>query len=99
VVVVGNAVVPPGPVFALEGGVSGSNVSLSWAAPSVGTGPFQYRIEAGSGPGLANLANITVAGTTFSTAGVPPGVYYVRVRALGMAGVGPAGNEVVIAVQ
>jgi hypothetical protein len=98
-VVVGNAVVPPGPVFALEGGASGSTVSLSWAAPSVGSGPFQFRIEAGSGPDGANLATITVAGTTFTTAGVPPGVYYVRVRAVGAGGVGPASNEIVIAVQ
>jgi hypothetical protein len=99
VAVVGGAPVPPGPVFALSGGATGSTVSLEWAAPSVGTGPFQYRVEAGSAPGLSNLAALTVPSPSFSTAGVPPGIYYVRVRAIGAAGVGPAGNEIVVTVQ
>ena len=98
VVVVGSPVVPPGSPFALEGSVIGSTVLFSWGAPSIGTGPFQYVLEAGSGPGLANLAALAVGGTTFSTSGVPPGTYYVRVRASGPGGVGPAGNEVVVVV-
>ncbi len=97
-VVVGTPTVPPGPVYALEGSATGSTVSLSWGPPSVGTGPFQYRLEAGSAPGLANAAIIVVPGTTFSTAGVPGGIYYVRVRAVGAGGTGPASNEVVIVV-
>jgi hypothetical protein len=99
VAVVGSAVVPPGPVFGLEGSVTGSTVTLAWGAPSVGTAPFQYRVEAGSAPGLANLAALVVATPSFTTTGVPPGVYYVRVRAVGVGGVGPAGNEVVVVVQ
>jgi len=98
VAVVGGASVPPGPVFALSGSVTGSTVSLAWAAPSVGTGPFQYRVEAGSAPGLSNLATIIAAAPSFVTTGVPPGIYYVRVRALSASGVGPAGNEIVVVV-
>lgn len=98
VVVVGGAAVPPGPVFALEGSVSGSTVSLTWAPPSVGTGPFQYRVEAGGATGLSNLAAITVATPSFVTTGVPSGIYYVRVRAVSASGVGPAGNEIVVVV-
>ncbi|MCC7180538.1 MAG: hypothetical protein IT177_19320 [Acidobacteria bacterium] len=99
VAVVGSVAVPPGPVFALSGGASGSTVSLEWAAPSVGTGPFQYRVEAGSASGLSNLATLTVQAPAFVTAGVPPGIYYVRVRAITAAGVGPAGNEIIVVVQ
>jgi hypothetical protein len=98
VVVVGSAVVPPGPVFGLESTVTGSSVSLEWGAPSAGTGPFQYRVEAGSAPGLSNLASLVVATPSFVTSGVPSGVYYVRVRALSAAGTGPASNEIVVAV-
>lgn len=98
VAVIGSPVVPPGPVFGLESAVAGSTVSLSWGTPSVGTGPFQYRVEAGSAPGLSNLASVVVATPAFSAGGVPPGVYYVRVRALTAAGVSPAGNEVIVVV-
>jgi hypothetical protein len=98
VAVVGGALVPPGAVFALSGSVTGSTVSLSWAPPSIGTGPFQYRVEAGSAPGLSNLATIVAPSPSFVTAGVPPGVYYVRVRAISATGVSPAGNEIVVVV-
>lgn len=98
VAVVGSPVVPPGPAFGLQGTVSGSTVSFTWGAPSVGTGPFQYVLEAGSASGLANLANAGVASTAFVVPGVPPGIYYVRVRAVGAGGTGPASNEVVIVV-
>ena len=97
--VVGTPVVPPTSPFGLEAVVAGATVTFNWAAPSTGTGPFQYRLEAGTAPGLANLGNLTVAGTSLSAPGVPPGIYYVRVRAVGAGGVGPAGNEVTVVVQ
>jgi hypothetical protein len=59
---------------------------------------LQYRVEAGSAPGLSNLASLVVATPSFVTSGVPSGVYYVRVRALSAAGTGPASNEIVVAV-
>jgi hypothetical protein len=99
VAAIGSAVVPPGPVFGLESAVAGRTVTLAWGAPSVGTGPFQYRVEAGSAPGLSNLASVVVGTAAFSAGGVPPGVYYVRVRALTAAGEGPAGNEVIVVVR
>jgi hypothetical protein len=75
----------------------GSMVQLGWQAPSTGEVPTGYLIEAGSGPGLANLAVLQVGNaTTFSTT-APPGVYYVRVRAVSAYGVaGQASNEIVV---
>jgi predicted phage tail protein len=74
-----------------------SMVQLDWQAPSTGEVPTGYLIEAGSGPGLANLAALRVGNaTTFSTT-APPGVYYVRVRAVSAYGVaGEASNEIVV---
>jgi predicted phage tail protein len=99
VAVVGGATVPPGAPLGLEASVTGSTVTLSWAAPSIGTGPFSYRVEAGSATGLSNLAVVNTAAPSFSTANVPAGVYYVRVRAFTAAGVGPSSNEVVVVVR
>jgi hypothetical protein len=98
-VIVGTPVVPPGAPFALESTVNGSTVGFAWAPPSVGSGPFTYRLEAGSGTGLSNLANAAASTTAFTASSVPPGVYYVRVRAVGPGGTGPASNEVVVAVR
>jgi hypothetical protein len=98
VAVVGGAVVPPGAPFGLEASVSGTTVSFTWGAPSVGTGPFQYRLEAGSATGLSNIASVTLPSPSFVVPGVPPGIYYVRVRALGAGGAGPVSNEVVVVV-
>jgi hypothetical protein len=97
VVVVGNPVVPPTAPFELQSALAGRTLMLSWAAPSVGTGPFTYMIEAGGAPGQSNIAVVPV-GTTSIVATVGPGIYYVRVRAVGPGGTGPASNEVVVVV-
>lgn len=98
VAVVGGAFVPPTPPFGLEAALTGSTVSFTWGAPSIGTGPFTYRLEAGSATGLANIANVTLGVPSFVVPGVPPGIYYVRVRAIAGGVVGPPGNEVVVVV-
>lgn len=96
--VVGTPVVPPGAPFALEATQAAGTVTFTWAAPSVGSGPFSYRLEAGTAPGLSNLASLPVNATSFAVAGVPSGVYYLRVRAVGPGGTGPAGNELTLIV-
>ena len=88
--VVGSATAFPGIPENLTATVSGSNISLSWSPPSSGGTPTGYVLEAGSGQGLADIARLTLGPvTTFSTGPiVPPGTYYVRVRAVNAAGIG-----------
>jgi glucose/arabinose dehydrogenase len=79
----------------LNGSVGvGRVASVSWSA--VG-GATSYVVEAGSAPGLANLAVIPVAGLSVSGA-VPPGTYHVRVRAVTECGTTPPSSEIVVAV-
>jgi hypothetical protein len=76
---------------------SGGTVVLTWS-PAAGN-PTSYIVEAGSGPGLANVANSDLGLTTTLTAtGVGLGTYYVRIRARSGCGIGPASNEIIVVV-
>jgi hypothetical protein len=101
VVVAGSSctIAPTSPI-GLTTAVTGNSVLLTWVVPSAGCPPTSYRIEAGSAPGLSNLAVLDTGttATSFSANGVPPGSYYVRVRGTNSAGAGPASNEVVLTV-
>lgn len=79
---------------------AGSNVTLSWSAPSIGTA-LSYRLEAGSAPGLSDIADAATgtASTTFAASAVAPGTYHVRIRAVLPGGaVSAPSNEVVVTV-
>ena len=97
---VGAAATAPGSPANLSTSSSGSSVTLWWGAPSAGDAVTTYLIEAGSGPGLANLANVTTnnTATTFSASGVGNGTYYVRVRAQNASGTSAASNESILVV-
>lgn len=79
---------------------SGNSVTLTWTPPSSGDPVSTYVIEAGSAPGLANLANFSTGNalTIFQAAGVGAGTYYVRVRAKNPCGTSGPSNEVVVVV-
>ncbi|MCC6992240.1 MAG: PQQ-binding-like beta-propeller repeat protein [Acidobacteria bacterium] len=81
----------------LTSNVAGSTLTLSWTAPA---GPvIGYVLEAGTAPGLANIGAATIgAGTSFVIPGVPPGLYYVRARAVTSAGSGAPSADVVVVV-
>ena len=49
----------PNPATSLTALSIGSTVTLQWAAPAGGCAPSAYVIEAGSSPGLSNLANFS----------------------------------------
>jgi hypothetical protein len=89
----------PGAPTNLSAAVSGNTVVLNWTAPSSGA-VADYVIEAGSAPGLSNVALSITPGpqTTAAFAGVPFGSYYVRVRARNVLGAGSPSNEIAVAV-
>ena len=91
---------PAGAPSNLAATVLGTTVTLNWAAPVSGGAPTTYIVEAGSVPGAANLAvastNSQVPGATF--AGVPPGTYFVRVRAANALGGSVPSNEIIVTV-
>src|SRR5262249_41682169 len=86
--------------FNLVATANGANVSLVWSAPVSDEPITGYIIEAGSSPGLANLASFPTGNrsTNFFASGVGAGVYYVRVRAVSASGVSAASNEAVLIV-
>ncbi|MGE0360598.1 MAG: reprolysin-like metallopeptidase [Vicinamibacterales bacterium] len=89
---------PPGAPGPLVGSASGSTVSVSWAPPATGGAPTGYLAEVGTSPGAANVLNAAVGLITAASGALPPGTYYIRVRAQNAAGTGPASNEVVVTV-
>lgn len=98
---VGAATAAPGTPINLSSSSSGGTVTLTWGPPASGDPVTTYIIEAGSGPSLANLANVTTnsSGTGFSASGVGGGTYYVRVRAQNAGGISAASNESILAVD
>lgn len=78
--------------------VQGNTVSMTWTKPPVGT-VQGYNFYVGSAPG----AGVLLASTRFigaSTSGVPPGTYYVSLRAVFPCAPpeGPASNEIKVVV-
>jgi predicted phage tail protein len=95
----GGPVLPPGAPTNLTSSVSGATVMLAWSPPTAGGPPTSYTVEAGSGPGLSNLASAPVGATpAFSTSAVPPGTYFVRVISTNAAGASAPSNEVTVIV-
>ncbi|MCC7124277.1 MAG: fibronectin type III domain-containing protein [Acidobacteria bacterium] len=78
----------------LSGTVDGGTVSFDWTAA---TNSSSYVLEAGSAPGLSNIATLPVTGTSF-VVNAPPGTYYVRLRPINACGSGFASNEVQLTV-
>jgi hypothetical protein len=81
---------------ALSADVSGATVTLSWSDPGNAT---HFDVEVGSASGLRNLLVLSRTGTTFAAADVPPGTYYVRVRAINEIGRSRPSNEVRVVVR
>ncbi len=89
-------VTEPAAPQAFTAGVASGRVNLTWQAPF---GATQYEIEAGSAPGLTNLARLTVTDTQLSIDDVPPGVYHLRVRAINTIGKSSSSQEIRLVVE
>jgi glucose/arabinose dehydrogenase len=89
---------PPAP-SGVAAMVSGRTVRLIWTLAATGNGPASFAIEAGSVPGAADLAIVTVDGALRElVVNAPPGTYFVRVRSRNACGTSAASNEVVVTV-
>jgi hypothetical protein len=89
--------VPSAPIN-LTAIVVGSTVMLTWNSTSVQP-LFGHRLEAGSASQLSNLASVLIGtSTVFVAPNVPAGMYFVRVRAVGVDGDSAPSNEVVVSV-
>ena len=86
----------PGAPTGLTGAGSGLVASFNWVAPTTGGALTDYLLEAGTTPGAANLAAVSVpaSATTYAAAGAA-GTYYVRLRARNACG-SVASNEVMV---
>jgi uncharacterized repeat protein (TIGR01451 family) len=92
----------PGPLPMAPSGltftVDGATVVLRWLAPTVFEAT-SYVIEAGSSSGQIDQANSDIGNyTSYTASPVPPGIYYVRVRAMNNGVPSQASNEVIVVV-
>ena len=85
----------PGP---LTHSVNGSIVSLAWVPPGGGCPVTQYFLQAGSAPGLANIANLNVGQQLTLQTTAPPGTYFVRVVAANASGLSSPSNEDIVSL-
>jgi sugar lactone lactonase YvrE len=85
----------PGAPAALSAVVTGTSLTLTWQAPAGGCAPAAYVIDAGSAPGLSNLASFSTGNnsTSFSAGGIGAGTYYVRVRSSNGGRTSASSNE------
>lgn len=88
---------PEAPPEVWAGTLAGGQVYISWLTPSAAP-PSSYIIEAGSASGASNLGQISTVSSTHVVPGVPPGVYYLRVRSRNACGISAPSAEVVLSV-
>ncbi len=98
VAVVVGCVAPPEPPFNLIAAVRGPEVSLRWT-PSRFARPLGYMLEAGSRPGLSDVARMPLGPdeTSFSSP-APAGTYFARIRAINACGAGGPTPDVFVTV-
>jgi glucose/arabinose dehydrogenase len=100
VVGAGSCSSPPPVPYQLAASVSGQQVQFAWAVPDTDSGPTSLLVEAGSASGSANLGVIAIDGTLRSAVViVPPGAYFVRLRAHNACGTSAPSNEILINVH
>ena len=98
----GRFVIAPRPAspVSLSASTVASTVTLAWAHGTSNATVLRHVLEVGSAPGLNDIFTGLDVGlqTSFTASGVPPGRYYVRVRAGNVTGLSAPSNEVVVQV-
>lgn len=80
---------PPGNPTNLQATVNGNAAVFTWTAPASGGPVGDYVLIAGQTPGFATpLATLPLPAspTSFGIAGIPPGIWYVRIHARNAGG-------------
>jgi predicted phage tail protein len=77
---------------------TGNSVTLTWSAPAGGCPATGYVVQAGSAPGLTDIAVVNVGGVTSVSAIALSGTYYLRVIALNASGISSPTGEVMLKV-
>lgn len=88
---------PPGVSGAPVAVNAPGGVQFTWTAPQAGGVATSYLFDAGLAPGTT-FATLPVATNSLFVPGVPPGLYYVRVRGVNGAGAGPVSSELTLRV-
>lgn len=92
----GGSVVAPNAPTNLQTYVAEGRLTATWYPPQSGATPSSYLVEVGTAAGLSNIAVVPVAGRSFLFSGVPPGYYFMRVRAVANGAVGPPSYDVIM---
>jgi hypothetical protein len=79
----------------LRATTAGSVVKVSWSPVHNAT---SYVVEAGVAPGATSVS-IPTSGPSYTASGIPPGRYYVRVRARNAFGTGPPSSEYLLIIN
>jgi hypothetical protein len=77
---------------------TGDAVTVTWPPSSSGSAPLGYLVEASLSPAGRTIAAFLVIEPTLTVTAVPPGSYYVRVRAGNALGLSAPSAEVLVAV-
>jgi hypothetical protein len=94
----GGCTSPPNAPTNLTSTVSGNLVTLTWTAPVGGCAASAYSVQAGSAPGLSDLAILNVGAATSLSVTAPAGRYFVRVVAMNAFGGSVGSVEIVVTV-
>jgi hypothetical protein len=94
----GGCTSPPNAPTNLAATVSGNLVSLTWTPPVGGCAATSYIVQAGSAPGLSDLAILNVGSMTSLSVSAPPGRYFVRVVAANAFGGSIGSVEIIVTV-
>jgi hypothetical protein len=88
----------PGEPEGLEVFQHAGRLEMLWNAPTTGGVASGYVLEVGSATGRSDIASLTLGPRTRFTysAPIPPGVYFVRMRARNAASIGTASREVML---